>query len=254
MSNFSALLIGDPGAGKTTAASTAPGVVGIIDVDNKLHKMENMQEKLKSGKVIQIPITEPLTSMTLSQLAKAPVGQGKKMIQQIPKGYYQIAEIIDNLAANDCNIEINGKKIHLDTVVLDSYTRVNEHMKRLLMAHNQTTTMTLPLFGTILTNFESLNDELLRLNANVIFIAHQKVTKDDLTGAISYQPLIDGQMSHKIGKDFEEVYFLEKTAVGGKAEFKMLTLGSSTKPCRTSRTLPAKVDPDFSKIYGGLNA
>ena len=135
-------------------------------------------------------------------------------------------------------------------MVLDSYTSMSEHLKRLLMAANQTSTMTQPLFGAALTNYETINNTLLRLKANVLFIAHEKANKDDLTGRISYLPLIDGQMKDKIGKDFEEVYAMIKTVKGNEAKYEMLTLGDGMRTCRTSRTLDARVEPDFCKIYG----
>lgn len=252
MSYFSCLLIGSPGAGKSTAASTAPGPILFIDVDNKLHKMANMQSKIKSGEVIQWALNEPLAEVSLSRLAhmsKDEIKPGGNMVVPRPKGYIKLAEMIDTLIASKCVIDVNGKQVKIETVVLDSYTSMAEHLKRLLMAANQTSTMTLPLYGVQLSNFETLNNTLLSLPANVIFIAHQQADKDELTGEISFKPLIEGQMKEKIGKDFEEVYYLEKKILGDVARYEMLTVGSSMKACRTSRVLPARVVPDFKEIY-----
>jgi hypothetical protein len=252
MSYFSCLLIGQPGAGKSTAAATAPGPVLFLDIDNKLHKMFNMQDKLKSGEVIQWPLEEHLTETTMSRLAnmsKDEVKPGGSMVVPRPKGYIKLAEMIDKLVDSKCVIEVKGKQVKIETIVLDSYTSMAEHLKRLLMAVNQTSTMTLPLYGTQLSNFETLNNTLLSLPANVIFIAHQKADKDELTGEISFKPLIEGQMAEKIGKDFEEVYFMEKRVQGDGAKYEMMTVGSSMKPCRTSRLLPSRVQPNFKEIY-----
>lgn len=242
---FSALLIGPPGCGKTTMALTAPKPVLVLDVDNKLHKMVNSEALLKSKEVIQWAINEPLSEVTLSRLASIDPGPATKVVMQRPKGYLQLADMIDKLVVSGCMVD--GRKIA--TVVLDSYTSMNEHLKRLLMAANGTSTMTLPLYGTALINFETLNNTLIRLPTNVIFICHEQVDKDELTGKITFNPLIDGSMKSKIGKDFEEVYYLEKTVSGDKVKYEALTVGNSMKSCRTSRVLPAKVEPDFSKIY-----
>jgi hypothetical protein len=247
---FNCLLIGEPGVGKTTAAATAPGPILYLDVDNKLHKMRSMDAKIAKGEIIQWGITEPLSETSLLALAKADIKIGAKFVQKIPKGYYQLAEMIDKLSACACVVEHQGKPTKVATVVLDSYTSLNEHLKRLLTACNGTTTMTQPLWGTFLTDLETLNNALLNLPANIIFIAHQKPDKDDLTGTINYRPLIDGAMRDKIGKDFEEIYFMEKSVVGGKAVYEMLTVGTSMKTCRTSRVLPSRAEPNFTKIYG----
>ena len=42
---------------------------------------------------------------------------------------------------------------------------------------------------------------------------------------------------------------MEKKVSGDKATYEMLTLGNSMKACRTSKSIPSRVEPDFSKIY-----
>ena len=246
MSNFSCLLVGPPGVGKTTAAMTAPKPILFLDTDNKLHKMANAQALLESGDVMQWPIKSPLSEMTLTQLARIDPRPGTKLTQKRPKGYEELASMIDDLVIDECFV--NERK--MATIVLDSYSSMWEHLKRLLLAANGITTMSPALYGTALTNFEILNNTLLRLPANIIFICHEKVDKDELTGKISYLPLIDGQMKDKIGKDFEEVYYMEKKVIQGKATYEMLTVGNSQKSCRTSRELPPRVEPNFEVIYG----
>lgn len=249
MSTFSCLLIGDWGSGKTTVASTAPGPVLYLDTDNKLHKMQNLRDKLKSGAIIQWAIQEPLSTLGLRRLATTEMKPGSKLTVKRPLGYMHLVEMIEKLVESKCVIEHNGKKVKVGTVVLDSYTTMDEHIRRLLMAVNGTATMTLPLYGALLSNYEEVNNTLLRLPANVIFICHIKTTKDELTGKITYGPLVNGQMAGKIGKDFEEVYYMQKTIKGDKVTYEMNTVGDSMRSCRTSRNLPKLVPTDFSKIY-----
>ncbi len=242
---FSALLVGPPGAGKTTAAATAPGPVYFLDMDIKLHKMENLKTKIASGQVVQWKPDARLFSGKLESFVSGATNPQAKFVQQRAKGYMNLAKEIDRL---DDSTIINGKQ--MGTIVLDSFTSVEEHLKRLLMSANGVSTISQPLWGTVLTNYENLLNSFLNLkNVNVIVIAHQRPNKDELTGFISYTPLISGQMKDKIGKEFEEVYYLEKTVKGNKAVYEMMTIGSAQKPCRTSRILEARVEPDFSKIY-----
>lgn len=245
---FSCLLIGEPGSGKTTAASTAPKPILFLDLDNKLDRMVNLEPLLKSGDIIQWKTTAPLAAVSLKRMAGTKLEEGKdKFPVPQPKGYIEFSDMIDRLVEGKCVID--GRKI--ETIVLDSYTSLNEHIKALILAANGSMTMSQPLWGVLLRNFEIMHGTLLRLPANVIFTAHQQVDKDELTGRISYRPLIDGSMKDKIGKDFEEVYYLEKTVTGSEVKYEMLTLGNAMKSCRTSRVLPAKVEPNFTKIYGG---
>jgi len=246
MINFSTLLVGPPGAGKTTAAATAPGPVLFLDMDNKLHKMENLRSAMESKQIYQWIPDEKLFKGKLGSFVTGATNPQAKFIQQRAKGYQKLAEKIDELEASGCMHE----GVQIGTIVLDSFTSVEEHLKRLLMSANGVTTISLPLYGTVLTNYENLLNCMLDLkNINIIIIAHQRPTKDDLTGVISYTPLISGQMKDKIGKDFEEVYYLEKTVKSGVAKYEMLTVGSAQKPCRTSRILEARVEPNFGKIY-----
>ncbi len=249
MSNFSALLIGPPGCGKSTAASTAPGPVLFLDMDQKVSKMHNIKHLVDTGKVVIWTPDERLFTGSLASIVQQGTNPQAKFAQQKAMGYVKLAQIIDKLEADKC--VYNGVK--LGTVVLDTFTSTEEHLKRLLMSANGVATISQPLWGTILNNNENLVSALLSLNkyVNVIVIAHQQAIKDELTGTVTYVPLIGGGMKDKIGKDFEEVYFLEKRASGDKAVYEMLTIGNSMKECRTTRELPPRVEPDFSKLYGG---
>ena len=249
---FSCLLVGPPGSGKTTMALTAPKPILVIDVDCKLHRMVNAESLLKSGQVIQWAINEPLATVSLKRIAGTEFDEGRgKFPVPRPKGYILLSDMLDKVVEGKGVIEHNGQQVKIATLVLDSYTSVNEHAKALILAANGAMAMTQPLWGVLLRNFEILHGYLLKsgLPMNVIFTAHEKIDKDELSGRISYHPLIDGQMSAKIGKDFDEMYYLEKTIQGDNVKFEALTLGNSMKSCRTSRVLPAKVSPNFEEIY-----
>lgn len=243
---FSTLLIGPPGCGKSTAASTAPTPILYLDMDQKVMKMNNIADKVKSGDILIWTPEEKLFNGKLSSFVSSATDPQAKVTQQRAQGYIKLAQIIDELEQKDCVYK--GMKVK--TIVLDTFTSTEEHLKRLLMSANGVVTISQPLWGTVLTNNENLISALLSLKANIIIIAHEQAVKDDLTGKITYTPLISGQFKDKIGKDFEEVYFMEKTVKDNKAIYEMLTVGSSMKACRTTRDLGARVEPDFSKLYG----
>ena len=253
---FSVLLVGPPGEGKTTAACTAPGPILVADFDNKLHKMENLRHRLRTkenptGDIIQVAMDYPLSEMGLRRLATDKNEMGtKQVITAQPKGYLKFVELVENLQKN--NYVYDGVKIN--SFVLDSYTTMQEHLKRLITSSNERTAMSLPLYGVLLANLEEVNNTLIRFPINVLILAHQKVDKDELTGKIRYKIFCEGQMSDKIGKEFEEIYYMQKTIIGSganaTAKYEMMTIGDGMRDCRTSRKLGALVEPDFCKIYG----
>src|SRR3990167_4504362 len=121
MNYGSALLIGPPGAGKTTAAATAPTPVLFLDVDNKLHKMQNVKDKLTNGSIIQWAIDVPISSLTLTRLANEATKPQAKVTFERPLGYAKMCGMIDALVDNQCIIDYKGNKVKVNTVVLDSY-------------------------------------------------------------------------------------------------------------------------------------
>jgi len=207
------LLIGDAGSGKTTAACTCEHPTLIIDVDCKADRMENIRHLVESGDVDIHPIRIPLTSDSFRERALNP----DKGIHTQPEGYLYVVDYLNRILAEE---EEFGK---YRTIVLDSLTRLTEHMKRLLIylrgrgkfGKKVDGDMNWPSWGSYLSNLEELFTELIQMDKNFICTAHQKIEMehDDLTDSnipLGYWPMVDGQMMKKLSGYFDECFFMER--------------------------------------------
>ena len=222
------LLYGAPGSGKTTLALTAPKPLLLIDVDNKTFTKE-MGLDIKS-------ISARLSSDSL----RNKILLGGKLLKQ-PEGYLQLCDFLSSLE-EDCPYE---------TIVLDSLTKVVEHLKRLILFIGKTPIMRIQDWGTLLSNLEELIGVLLSLDCKqVILIAHDTIEKDEVTGGIEFRPLVEGSMRHKIGAYFNEVYYLKPMKGGEKGQiiYSMLTQNDGKHISRTARELPIQEEMTFEDI------
>ena len=255
MSSF--FLYGPPGGGKTTFAASmhkAGFTPLFIDLDRKVRTMENLKPLIKSGQLQVHDFQSMLTEASF--LERVTMGPLQGPLSQ-PQGYLELAGIITQL-------EEEPPKEHLRLVpVLDNLTRTLEHMKRWLFHLQKRNTISLPDYGTILTNLEELYDSFFSLQVprgdkpalypHVIMIAHDRLEKNDLSGEILLKPLIDGQMRDKTGSSVDEMYYCSvEVAKDGSAEYI-----ATTKPvgqisqARTSRALDTYIRQDFGEILKG---
>ena len=255
MSSF--FLYGPPGGGKTTFASSmheAGFIPLIIDLDRKVRTMKNLQPLIKSGKIRVIDFHSMLTEASF--LTRVTLGPNQGPLTQ-PTGYLELAEIITKL-------EESPSEDHLQEVpVLDNLTRTLEHMKRWLFHIQKRNVISLPDYGTILTNLEELYDSFFGLQVpkgeepalypHVIMIAHDRLEKNDLSGQILLKPLIDGQMRDKSGSSVDEMYYCSvEVAKDGKADYVATTKPVDTiSQARTSRELETYVTQSFGEILKG---
>src|ERR1039458_6883108 len=134
--NHSVLLIGPPGCGKSTAAATAESPVLFLDMDQKVLKMHNIQSKLGKEVFAWIP-EEKLFTGKLASFVTGATNPQAKYTQQRANGYIKLAQKIDELENNGCMHE----GIKMRTIVLDTFTSTEEHLKRLLMSANGVATI-----------------------------------------------------------------------------------------------------------------
>ena len=245
------LLVGDAGAGKTTAACTCEHPTLIIDVDCKAAKMENIQHLVKAGDVVIHPVRIPLVKDTFRHRALNP----DKAIKIQPEGYLYVVDLLNRILENDTEFGM------FNTIVLDSLTRLVEHMKRLLIflrgqgkfGKKIDGDMNWPSWGSYLSNLEELFTEVVQMDKSFVCTVHQKLEleKDpvsEISTVLGYWPMIDGQMMKKLSGYFNECYFLErKIKKNAPDEYLFRTVGG--KYCaRTSLALEQTVPANILKL------
>lgn len=247
----SILIYGRPGSGKTTMAASMTELgykVHFIDVDGKIKNMQNLKQRIEDGSITSIEIESPVDPQSLKSRATAGL---KAYPAKLPKGYHEIVSIIDEYSDSDALPE------QPTVLVLDSLTRVNEHMKSLLK-HYCHGKLDFSGWDAVLGNYEALFDAFYKLQPNYfkhcIIIAHAKDDKDEVLQVIESRPLIDGQFRDKAGAYVEEMFFTFVDVPTKSSEPKFLCY---TKPtgrilhARSSRDLPVVVESDFSVIFEG---
>ena len=215
----------------------------------------NIQPLIKSGDVIIHDIKSKLIEDGLVWRALHPDLPMKKQ----PTGYIEVVEalnqVLENEIAQDCN-----------TIVLDSLSRLVEHLKRLLIYHRgqgkfgkkkEEGDLNWPSWGSYLANLEELFTALTSyMDKDFICTVHEKAVVEvdpftDVETVKGYFPMVDGQMKEKLAGYFNEVYFMEAkfSKAVKKTEYKFRTAGN--KYCaRTSLVLDELVEADLSKIFG----
>ena len=238
--NFTCLLWGSPGSGKTTMASTAPPPIFLIDVDNKASMMHNLFPSIEKGDLIIHPITSKLSNEPLKAVTKKIITAGsiKSVVTALPNGYY---EICDLLTAIEAGTEVKEVK----TIVLDSLTTVSQHLARLICHLACVPQMRLQDWGAFGSVLEELLSFLRSIPKNIIVIAHDTIVQDELTKVIEYLPLIGGRMKHQIGVAFEEIYFLKPIPSKDGVIYQALTQNDGKRIARTSRNLPQFIPATF---------
>jgi hypothetical protein len=253
------LLVGPPGSGKTTAACSAcladpPGV--LIDVDGKASQMVNLHPLIKSGALDVIRISDKLVRERFSDRALNP----DKPPKQQPMGYVNTVDILNDI------IDQTDPYKKYKVFILDSLTRLTEHLTRLLIYHRgqgkfgkkMEDDMNWPSWGSYKANLEELFYAICDSDKHFICTVHQKEMSETSATMVGsqvvestiikgYRPLIDGQMREKLAGYFNECYYMEVKDKKAGSEYYFRTRGAKYD-ARTSLKLDELVPADLSPI------
>lgn len=249
---------GPPGSGKTTLAASMTRLglkVRFIDIDDKVLLMENLKSELEKGNIKVTPIKSKLTQTSMREAILSP----KLGLAKQPHGYLEICEAVSFYEELFSQYKVAEEQV----LVIDSLTSMIEHMKRLIAHIQGKAHFTYDEWAIVLSNLEEFFYTMKYLLEtpdrpgfkHIIITAHETTERDEVTGKIQTLPFIEGQMRHKVGKYFEEVYYCQvEVPKAGTPIYKVLTVSTERYTARTSRELPVYVASDFANIFGGKHA
>jgi len=251
------LLISPPGGGKTTSACSGRHPTLIVDVDGKAHEMMNIKPLIDKGDVVVKAFEDRLVEDKMSYRALHPDEPPKKQ----PTGFISVVDFLNEILDGSAELD------KFNTVVLDSLTRLSEHLKSLLVylrgqgkfGKKIEGDLNWPSWGSYLKNWEELFSNMCTyFQRDFICTAHLKIMTENTTMmvgpqvvetevVVGYKPLIDGQMRDKLSGYFNECYFLEAKTSGKNPKYQFRTRGTKYD-ARTSLPLDEFEDADIMKI------
>ncbi len=250
MSSF--VFYGPPGSGKSTLAASMTELgyrVHFLDADKKIRNLKNIADKVEDGSVTYTELEASLTTISMKARAEQALSY---FSTTAPKGYIELCGLIDDLHDEPPEDASNV------VLVLDSATRIGEHLKRLLKHFAKKPKLEFAEWDAFLANFEEISDTFFSLQpdtyAHCILIAHSKPETNKDGNIIGLAPHIDGQFKDKLGTYVEEMYYCEVEIFGktSTAKFKVTTKPVGLiKHARSSLDVKTYVDANMKEIMGG---
>lgn len=226
-----ALIMGNPGTGKTCFAASFPGPVLLLDFDNKASSAARFyKEKPEVLAGVEVRILSP-------SLHKSPLLEFNKIIedlrQQQSTGVYKYKTlVIDSITT-------------FSAATLSHIITSNPGIKGRVTAQGSMPDK--PHYGVLLREFERIIPGLLTLDINVVMLAHIAEYVSEQTGEMIREAMMDGSFSSKLPIYFDEVW---RSYVDDKGAYKLQTKSDQkfTKLRSQIPGLPAVVDTKYDGI------
>jgi hypothetical protein len=145
------------------------------------------------------------------------------------------------------------------SIVIDSTTSWTDlAMERAMQLDPKRSATNGPLWNVHYAMVKNLMEgfirQLLEFPCNIVVIGHLTKHLDSETGAvIGIEPMLTGQLSVKVPSYFDEVYYSITKTIGGKTEFKLLTLAKGFLKARSrlsgiKQILPQEVNNNYTEL------
>ena len=224
------LTYGSPGVGKTCFAAGFPLPILYFDFDNKVSSAARFFSK-DQERLSQIEVKSLGSSLNKDPMTEflAEIESLRKMEASGTIPYKTL--VIDSLTT-------------FSSAVLNHIIKTNPGIKGVITAQGVSPAM--PHYGILLREFTRLIPSLLTLNMNIVMLGHLAVYKNEATGEMIKEVMMDGSFSEKAPIFFDEVYYAFKD---DKGRFMAQTQSGNGFKCRSQiQGLPNPVELSYEAI------
>lgn len=233
--DFSCLVYGKGGTGKTIFAGGFPPPIVFVDCDDGMVSLK--QTKL---------LTDAQKSQIHFQTIKEIYFEPKKSTRVQPKAYKKVEAIFDRLCRDGKWEDPETKElITPKTVVLDTLTSFGEFAldDALFEASAiNTVKITQPQWGAQLRKITKIIQQGRSFESiNFVCLAHEQFQKDENSGRVWCLPLVTGKFASRVGSYFDEYYYADVSTTIKGDEYKLRTRPSGLITARTRLDLPKEL-------------